>query len=40
MQSNAKNYTLPLIREGIVEFVSKINTNEGFEKTLNIKVFN
>jgi hypothetical protein len=38
MQSNAKTYTLPLMREGILEFVQKINQEEGFEKTLGGKV--
>jgi hypothetical protein len=38
MQSNAKTYTLPLIREGVSEFIKKIQSNEGLEKTLNIKI--
>ncbi len=38
MKSNAKNYTLPLMREGVTEFIKKIATKDGLEQTLNIKL--
>ena len=37
MQSSAKTYILPMIREGILEFVRKLNSEQGFEKTLGMK---
>ncbi len=36
MQSNASTYTLPLMREGILEFVQKLSTEESLEKTMGI----
>lgn len=38
IKSNAKNYTLPLMREGVTEYIKKISTKEQLEKTLNIKL--
>jgi hypothetical protein len=38
MSSNPKTYTLPLMREGVSEFIKKIQDKEGLEKTLNIKI--
>ena len=38
MVNNSKTYTLPLMREGILEFVKKISTEDGFEKTLGVKM--
>jgi hypothetical protein len=32
MQSNPKSYTLPLRREGILDIIAKLTTEEGFEK--------
>lgn len=37
MQSNAKTYTLPLMREGILEYIKKLSSEGGFEKTLGLK---
>ena len=42
MKSNAKNYTLPLVREGISTFIKGFKTLEDLEKlcgiTLNAEV--
>lgn len=38
MKTNAKNYTLPLMREGVTEFVKKISAQNGLESILNIKL--
>mmetsp|Transcript_39169 Transcript_39169/g.37532 ORF Transcript_39169/g.37532 Transcript_39169/m.37532 type:complete len:107 (+) Transcript_39169:1225-1545(+) len=38
MQTNPRTYTMPLLREGIAEFVKKISTEDGFEKTLDVKM--
>jgi hypothetical protein len=38
MKSNPKNYTLPLMREGVTSYVKKLSTQEQLEKTLNIKL--
>jgi hypothetical protein len=37
MLSNPLTYTLPLIREGVSQFITKISNVEQFEKTLGIK---
>jgi hypothetical protein len=36
MQSNPKTYTLPLMREGILEYIKKLSSEEGFEKILGL----
>jgi len=38
MRSNAKNYTLALMREGVTEFVKKVAVQEALEKTLGLKL--
>lgn len=36
MKSNPKNYTLPLIREGVPSFIKSISTMEDLEKVTGI----
>ena len=38
IQSNPKTYTLPLMREGVAEFIKKLVSQELIEKHLNIKI--
>lgn len=38
IQSNPKTYTLPLMREGVSEYVKKLQSQESIEKNLNIKI--
>ena len=35
--SNSKTYTLPLIREGVVEHIKKYSAKEQIEQNLNLK---
>ena len=36
MKSNPKNYTLPLIREGVPSFIKSISTQEDLEKVTGL----
>jgi hypothetical protein len=36
MKSNPKNYTLPLIREGVPSFIKSILTQEDLEKVTGL----
>ncbi len=38
MKSNPKNYTLPLIREGVTTFIKEINTIEDLEKITGVTI--
>lgn len=37
IKSNPTMYTLPMIREGVSQFILKLSTTESFEKTIGIK---
>jgi hypothetical protein len=38
MKSNPKNYTLPLMREGVAPFIKKLSSVESLEKTLGVSL--
>jgi hypothetical protein len=37
IKSNPYMYTLPMIREGVSQFILKLSTTESFEKTIGVK---
>lgn len=38
MKSNPKNYTLPLMREGVTPFIKKLSTIEQLEKNTGVNL--